>query len=62
MTIPAGTFGGRPKRPDEEIKTVGASYRLMARGTVSRVAVRLGDAAPVRVALAARLGGTGGRS
>ena len=39
VTIPAGTFGGRPKRPDEEIKTVGASYRLMARGTVSRVAV-----------------------
>ncbi|MCJ2066787.1 C4-dicarboxylate ABC transporter substrate-binding protein [Methylobacterium sp. J-088] len=39
VSIPAGTFGGRPKRPDEEIKTVGASYRLMARGTVSRVAV-----------------------
>ncbi|MEE7505433.1 TAXI family TRAP transporter solute-binding subunit [Methylobacterium sp. C33D] len=39
VTIPAGTFGGRPKRPDEEVKTVGASYRLMARGTVSRVAV-----------------------
>ncbi|MCJ2071137.1 C4-dicarboxylate ABC transporter substrate-binding protein [Methylobacterium sp. J-030] len=59
VTIPAGTFGGRPKRPDEEIKTVGASYRLMARGTVSRVAVasatqhlfewrsRLAAAAPV---------------
>ncbi|MEA1831309.1 TAXI family TRAP transporter solute-binding subunit [Methylobacterium durans] len=39
VTIPAGTFGGRPKRPDEEVKTVGASYRLMARGAVSRVAV-----------------------
>ena len=39
VTIPAGTFGGRPKRPDEEVRTVGASYRLMARGTVSRVAV-----------------------
>ncbi|HEX8416509.1 MAG TPA: TAXI family TRAP transporter solute-binding subunit [Methylobacterium sp.] len=38
-TIPAGTFGGRPQRPDEDIKTVGASYRLMARGTVSRYAV-----------------------
>ena len=24
-TIPAGTFGGRPKRPDEDVKTVGAS-------------------------------------
>lgn len=39
VAIPAGTFGGRPKRPDEEVRTVGASYRLMARGTVSRVAV-----------------------
>ncbi|MDP4025642.1 TAXI family TRAP transporter solute-binding subunit [Methylobacterium sp. NEAU 140] len=39
VTIPAGTFGGRPKRPEEEVRTVGASYRLMARGTVSRVAV-----------------------
>ena len=39
VTIPAGTFGGRPKRPDEEVRTIGASYRLMARGTVSRVAV-----------------------
>ena len=59
MTIPAGTFGGRPKRPAEEVKTVGASYRLMARGTVSRVAIasatqhlfewrsRLAAAAPV---------------
>ncbi|MDP4004220.1 TAXI family TRAP transporter solute-binding subunit [Methylobacterium sp. NEAU K] len=59
VVIPAGTFGGRPKRPDEEVRTVGASYRLMARGTVSRVAVasatqhlfewrsRLAAAAPV---------------
>ncbi len=39
VTIPAGTFGGRPKRPAEEVKTVGASYRLMARSSVSRVAV-----------------------
>jgi TRAP-type uncharacterized transport system substrate-binding protein/NTP pyrophosphatase (non-canonical NTP hydrolase) len=39
VTIPAGTFGGRPKRPEEDIKTVGASYRLMARGGVSRFTV-----------------------
>ena len=39
VTIPAGTFGGRPKRPDDDIKTVGASYRLMARGGVSRYTV-----------------------
>ncbi len=39
VTIPPGTFGGRPKRPADEVKTVGASYRLMARGSVSRVAV-----------------------
>lgn len=38
-TIPAGTFGGRPKRPDDDVKTVGASYRLMARGSLSRVSV-----------------------
>lgn len=38
-TIPAGTFGGRPKRPEEDVKTVGASYRLMARGSLSRVSV-----------------------
>lgn len=36
-TIPAGTFGGRPKRPDDDVKTVGASYRLMARGGLNRV-------------------------
>ncbi|GJD32941.1 hypothetical protein PMNALOAF_4222 [Methylobacterium adhaesivum] len=39
VTIPAGTFGGRPKRPEEDVKTVGASYRLMARGSVSRFTV-----------------------
>jgi TRAP-type uncharacterized transport system substrate-binding protein len=39
VTIPAGTFGGRPKRPDEDVKTVGASYRLMARGSISRYTV-----------------------
>jgi len=39
VTIPAGTFGGRPKRPEEDVKTVGASYRLMARGGVSRFTV-----------------------
>jgi len=39
VTIPAGTFGGRPKRPEEDVKTMGASYRLMARGQVSRVTV-----------------------
>ncbi|SFK46649.1 TRAP-type uncharacterized transport system, substrate-binding protein [Methylorubrum salsuginis] len=39
MTLTAGTFGGRPKRPEEDIETVGVSYRLMARGSVSRVAV-----------------------
>ncbi len=36
VTIAAGTFGGRPKRPDDEVKTVGASYRLMARASLSR--------------------------
>ena len=36
VTIPAGTFGGRPKRPEEELKTVGVSYRLMARDDLRR--------------------------
>ncbi|MGF3023595.1 TAXI family TRAP transporter solute-binding subunit [Methylobacterium aquaticum] len=36
VTIAAGTFGGRPKRPDDDVKTVGASYRLMARASLSR--------------------------
>ncbi|MFG5118907.1 TAXI family TRAP transporter solute-binding subunit [Methylorubrum sp. POS3] len=39
VTLSAGTFGGRPKRPEEDVETVGVSYRLMARGAVSRVAV-----------------------
>ncbi|GAB6844189.1 TAXI family TRAP transporter solute-binding subunit [Methylorubrum rhodinum] len=39
VTVSAGTFGGRPKRPEEDVETVGVSYRLMARGAVSRVAV-----------------------
>jgi len=39
VAIPAGTFGGRPKRPEEDVETVGVSYRLMARGSVSRMAV-----------------------
>ncbi|HJE25130.1 MAG TPA: C4-dicarboxylate ABC transporter substrate-binding protein [Methylorubrum populi] len=59
VTLSAGTFGGRPKRPAEDVETVGVSYRLMARGAVSRVAVasvvqhlfewrsRLAAAAPV---------------
>ncbi|GJD47859.1 hypothetical protein OPKNFCMD_0571 [Methylobacterium crusticola] len=36
VSIAAGTFGGRPKRPDEDVRTVGASYRLMARASLSR--------------------------
>lgn len=36
MTIPAGAFGGRPKKPAEELTTIGVSYRLMAASTVDR--------------------------
>ncbi|WP_147047821.1 TAXI family TRAP transporter solute-binding subunit [Methylobacterium gnaphalii] len=39
ISIPAGTFGGRPSLPDEDVETLGISYRLMARGSVSRIAV-----------------------
>lgn len=37
VTIPGGLFGGRPKLPADDVKTVGASYRLMARASLSRV-------------------------
>lgn len=45
-TISPGSLGGRPKQPDEEVKTIAVSYRLMARvdrdrGVVSRVAQHL---------------------
>jgi TRAP-type uncharacterized transport system substrate-binding protein len=36
VTMPAETFGGSPKVPAEDVHTVGASYRLMARTTLSR--------------------------
>jgi TRAP-type uncharacterized transport system substrate-binding protein len=38
VTIPGGLFGGQPKLPDDDVKTVGASYRLMARASLGRVA------------------------
>lgn len=48
--MPAETFGGSPKVPDEEVHTVGASYRLMARANLAR-SVAMGDhPAPVRAA------------
>ncbi|MFD0934109.1 TAXI family TRAP transporter solute-binding subunit, partial [Methylobacterium trifolii] len=36
VTIPAGLFGGSPKVPAEDVRTIGASYRLMARASLSR--------------------------
>ncbi|RVU14383.1 TAXI family TRAP transporter solute-binding subunit [Methylobacterium oryzihabitans] len=36
VTMPAETFGGSPKVPQDEVRTVGASYRLMARSSLSR--------------------------
>ncbi|MEA1832797.1 TAXI family TRAP transporter solute-binding subunit [Methylobacterium durans] len=36
VTVPAGLFGGKPKLPEEDVATVGASYRLMARANLSR--------------------------
>ena len=38
VTVPAGLFAGRPKVPAEDVKTVGASYRLMATSGLSRTA------------------------
>ena len=37
VTVPGGLFGGHPKLPDDDVKTVGASYRLMARASLGRV-------------------------
>lgn len=37
VTVPGGLFGGKPKLPGDDVKTVGASYRLMARASLSRV-------------------------
>lgn len=36
VTMPAETFGGSPKVPAEDVRTVGASYRLMARSSLAR--------------------------
>lgn len=36
VTIPAGIFGGNPRLPREDVKTVGASYRLVSRATLDR--------------------------
>ena len=36
VTVPAGLFGGKPKVPEEDVATVGASYRLVARANLSR--------------------------
>jgi TRAP-type uncharacterized transport system substrate-binding protein len=36
VTISAGLFDGEPRLPVEDVSTVGSSYRLMARSTLSR--------------------------
>lgn len=36
LKIPQGAFGGRPKKPIEELSTIGVSYRLMASSKVDR--------------------------
>ena len=36
VTVAAGQLGGNPKIPEEDVSTVGASYRLMARADLSR--------------------------
>ncbi|TXN81510.1 TAXI family TRAP transporter solute-binding subunit [Methylobacterium sp. WL8] len=36
VTIPAGLYDGQPRLPAEDVPTVGSSYRLMARSTLSR--------------------------
>lgn len=36
VTVQSGLFGGRPKVPEDDVKTIGASYRLMARASMNR--------------------------
>ena len=36
IKIPQGAFGGRPKKPVEELSTIGVSYRLMASSRLDR--------------------------
>lgn len=36
VTIPEGIWGGRPKQPSHEVKTVGVAYRLMAHAETDR--------------------------
>lgn len=36
VTVPAALYGGTPRLPGEDVVTVGSSYRLMARATLSR--------------------------
>ncbi|WP_456684778.1 TAXI family TRAP transporter solute-binding subunit [Bradyrhizobium sp. P5_C11_2] len=39
MTVPGGSLNGRPEVPAEDVKTIGASYRLMARSGLDRAPV-----------------------
>ncbi|MGY2046623.1 TAXI family TRAP transporter solute-binding subunit [Methylobacterium sp. JK268] len=36
VTVPGGLFSGHPKVPEDDLKTIGASYRLVARASLSR--------------------------
>jgi|GEM_PF-424558 len=36
VTVPAGLFGAEPRLPEEDLPTIGPSYRLMARASLSR--------------------------
>lgn len=36
VTVQAGLYGGRPKLPEDDVATVGGSYRLVARDTLNR--------------------------
>lgn len=39
VTIPEGIWGGRPKQPAQDVKTVGVAYRLMAHSNTDRTTV-----------------------
>ena len=38
-TIPAGTFGGSPAQPEDEVKTINFSHYIVARASLSELVV-----------------------
>ena len=46
--IPAGTFGGSPVRPEEDVKTIGFSHHIVGAAGIVRIHCRRLDTAAIR--------------